>query len=71
MNGPLLLPEGPLGLLRGGERETLGTGGLQPEVLGLVLLAVVESAEVGLLGLADDSQDTSDGLAHSVAKRIL
>jgi len=46
----------------------LGAGGLDPKVLGLVLLAVVELTEVVLLSLVDDGQDTGNTLADGVAK---
>ena len=47
-----------------GERTTLGAGLLGTKVEGLVLLVLVELAEVVALRVLDDGEETGDVLAH-------
>lgn len=50
-----------------GEGASHGARLLQAQILGLMLLALVELAQVLLLCLVDDGHHTSNGFAHNAA----
>lgn len=62
-----LLLGGLFASLEGSELSALGTGQLGAQILGLVLLAVIELAQVLLLRLVHHRQHAGDGLAHNAA----
>jgi len=61
----LLLLDGLLVGLNLGQTTTDGAGLLGTEIQGGVLLGLVEQTKLFTLGLVDDGQDASDGLAGS------